>query len=205
MRGGRSGSSKENRFWAYQRKWQEQRSINSPARISSTYGFPVNSVQLEVLTEDRQATRILGKDIQLVRDARLGISEYAPGSQVIANGRVWESYGIGQYRSTSCRRGIIANVTAAMCKSRWLVSFDAACPVCSHRYSRRKSAPLSSRKALSHPVRTERQRPHSSLTAPPTREAPLERRTDRRYGSPANVLTKLGLAGRKAGTDVCGQ
>lgn len=94
--------ARENRFWAYQlEKWQEQLFINQFPRLGflPTYSFPVNSVQLEVLTGDRadRNERPWEKDIQLLRDARLGISEYAPGSQVIANGRVWESYGIGEY------------------------------------------------------------------------------------------------------------
>jgi hypothetical protein len=62
-----------------------------------TYSFPVNSVQLEVLQGQQRGTAAWEQDIQLVRDARLGISEYAPGAQVIANGRIWTSYGVGQY------------------------------------------------------------------------------------------------------------
>ena len=48
--------ARENRFWAYQlEKWQEQLVINQFPRLGflPTYSFPVNSVQLEVLTEDR--------------------------------------------------------------------------------------------------------------------------------------------------------
>lgn len=130
--------ARENRFWAYQlEKWQEQLVINQFPRLGflPTYSFPVNSVQLEVLTEDRPGHQNpWDKDIQLVRDARLGISEYAPGSQVIANGRVWESYGIGQYpkhfmptrhyrECPQCR-----HVQIEMARE----DFDAACPVCSH-------------------------------------------------------------------------
>jgi ATP-dependent helicase YprA (DUF1998 family) len=94
--------AKENRFWASQTKrWQDQLLINHFPRLGflPTYSFPVNSVQLEVLRGD-QPNRF-GKpweeEILLLRDARMGISEYAPGAQVIAAGRVWESYGIGEY------------------------------------------------------------------------------------------------------------
>jgi ATP-dependent helicase YprA (DUF1998 family) len=94
--------SKETRFWAYQlEKWQEQLLINQFPRLGflPTYSFPVDSVQLEVLSVDRPQRNVppWEQDIQLLRDARLGISEYAPGAQVIANGRVWTSYGIGEY------------------------------------------------------------------------------------------------------------
>ena len=92
----------ENQFWARQtQKWQDQLLIQHFPRLGflPTYSFPVDSVQLEVLSDDRpgQFRRPWEEDILLVRDARLGISEYAPGAQVIAAGRVWESYGIGQY------------------------------------------------------------------------------------------------------------
>jgi hypothetical protein len=131
--------ARENRFWAYQlEKWQEQLLINQFPRLGflPTYSFPVNSVQLEVLTGDRanQNERPWEKDIQLIRDARLGISEYAPGSQVIANGRVWESYGIGAYpkyfmptryyrECPNCRHVQTENVRE---------DFSAGCPVCGH-------------------------------------------------------------------------
>ena len=68
-----------------------------------------------------------------MRDARLGISEYAPGAQVIAAGRVWESYGIGQYpkhfmptryyrECPECRHVETAEERT---------DFDSACPKCS--------------------------------------------------------------------------
>ena len=131
--------ARENRFWAYQlEKWQEQLLINQFPRLGflPTYTFPVNSVQLEVLTGDRadRNERPWEKDIQLLRDARLGISEYAPGSQVIANGRVWESYGIGEYpkyfmptryyrECPNCRHVQSENGRD---------DFSAGCPICGH-------------------------------------------------------------------------
>ena len=93
----------QNAFWARQvTQWQEQLIINQFPRLGflPTYSFPVNSVQLEVLEggHRQQGWRAAWEqDIQLIRDARLGISEYSPGAQVIANGRIWTSYGIGQY------------------------------------------------------------------------------------------------------------
>ena len=61
-----------------------------------SYSFPTSNIQLEVLTSKKKASP-WEQDIQLNRDARLGISEYAPGARVIADGRIWESYGIGHY------------------------------------------------------------------------------------------------------------
>lgn len=57
-----------------------------------TYSFPVDSIELEVI--DGSFGGQGGDDIELSRDARLGIVEYAPDSEVVANGRVWISRGI---------------------------------------------------------------------------------------------------------------
>lgn len=129
--------SAQNAFWARQtRKWEEQLMIQHFPRLGflPTYSFPVDSVQLEVLTADRPGqNRPWESDILLVRDARHGISEYAPGAQVIAAGRVWESYGIGQYpkhfmptrfyrECSECHNVEIAEDRA---------DFVSACPKCS--------------------------------------------------------------------------
>lgn len=100
-KGGTQGG-KEFTFWNMQlEKWQDQLIINEFPKLGilPTYSFPVNSVQLEVLDkgEDRYARTPWERDIQLNRDARLGLGEYAPEAEVIANGRVWKSYGIGRY------------------------------------------------------------------------------------------------------------
>lgn len=60
-----------------------------------TYSFPIHSLTLEV-TQEKKAYKnhFLKSDVELVRDASLGISEYAPGSEVIANGRIWKSSGL---------------------------------------------------------------------------------------------------------------
>lgn len=63
-----------------------------------TYSFPVNSLTLDVTREYKQAGRFPGQsEVSLARDAMLGISEYAPGAEVIANGRVWTSAGLAYY------------------------------------------------------------------------------------------------------------
>lgn len=91
---------KENSFWAHQvEKWQGQLLITQFSKLGviPTYSFPVDSVQLEIIEGQTEYRRPWERDILLLRDARQGISEYAPGAQVVANGRIWESYGIGQY------------------------------------------------------------------------------------------------------------
>jgi len=53
------------------------------------YGFPVDVVELTPFHHIPAA-----KQIQLERDLRIAISEFAPGSQVVANGYIWESAGL---------------------------------------------------------------------------------------------------------------
>ncbi len=62
-----------------------------------TYSFPINSLTLDVTKAYGTVKSFGNGDISLTRDAILGISEYAPGSQVIANGRIWTSQGLAYY------------------------------------------------------------------------------------------------------------
>ncbi|MEP6671355.1 MAG: helicase-related protein [Chthoniobacter sp.] len=126
----------QNAFWLRQvTKWQEQLIINQFPRLGflPTYSFPVNSVQLEVLQGQQRGTAAWEQDIQLVRDARLGISEYAPGAQVIANGRIWTSYGIGQYpkefMKTRCYRECAHCRHVEVAEER--IDFEPTCEKCS--------------------------------------------------------------------------
>lgn len=95
------GQRRLHTFWGGQiEKWEEQLLIEHFPRLGflPTYSFPVDSVQLEVLSGDKPGANTPWEgDILLVRDAKLGISEYAPGAQVVAAGRIWESYGVGRY------------------------------------------------------------------------------------------------------------
>ena len=62
--------------------------------VIPTYAFPVHSVSLDVLTgarSPRDAT-----PLELDRDGSIGITEYAPGAEVVAGGRVWTSVGISK-------------------------------------------------------------------------------------------------------------
>lgn len=77
------------------------------------YGFPVDVVELSVLSKHISAA----KDIQLERDLRIAISEFAPSSQVVANGYTWESYGLR----------VVRNKT-------WPVYWYAICPQCKRFY-----------------------------------------------------------------------
>lgn len=57
--------------------------------ILPKYGFPVDVVELEILHHGEAAQRL-----ELQRDLRIAIAEYAPESEVVAGGRLWKSSGL---------------------------------------------------------------------------------------------------------------
>ncbi|MGB9776660.1 MAG: DEAD/DEAH box helicase [Anaerolineae bacterium] len=78
------------------------------------YGFPTDVVELRVAhVPDREAARV-----ELQRDLRIAIAEYAPGGQVVAAKRVWTSAGI--YRLPG---------------RNWQVKEYAVCPECGRYHS----------------------------------------------------------------------
>ncbi len=75
-----------------ERTLRERRLIDFLAQrvILPKYGFPVDTVSLDVSREGSpQAAKL-----DLSRDLRLGITDYAPGSQTVANGALWETAGL---------------------------------------------------------------------------------------------------------------
>lgn len=68
------------------RVFQRERILAYLARknIFPKYGFPVDTVEMTII--DRKSTRKTG--LQLQRDLTSAISEYAPGAQVVANGKL---------------------------------------------------------------------------------------------------------------------
>lgn len=64
----------------------------SSNNVLPKYGFPVDVVDLDVLSETSGA-----RYIELSRDLSIALSEFAPGSQVVANGSLWTSYSINRF------------------------------------------------------------------------------------------------------------
>lgn len=58
----------------------------SRQNVIPKYGFPVDVVSLQILHHGDEA-----KSLELDRDLRIALSEYAPGSQVVAGGKLWTS------------------------------------------------------------------------------------------------------------------
>jgi len=67
----------------------------SRTAVIPTYSFPVHSLSLEIV-QNRDNQGANESDIELSRDATLAISEYAPGAETVAAGRIWKSAGIAR-------------------------------------------------------------------------------------------------------------
>jgi len=105
-------------YWKEQlEKYMDQFLVNELSRrgLIPTYSFPVHSLTLEVQNGSTFNRFQNQAEVSLNRDASLGISEYAPGAEVVANGRIWESAGLASYPK-------------AFMPTRWY----AACPECFH-------------------------------------------------------------------------
>ena len=58
----------------------------SQHNVIPKYGFPVDVVELQIYHHSEEA-----KGLELTRDLKMAISEYAPDSQVVAGGKLWTS------------------------------------------------------------------------------------------------------------------
>ncbi len=95
--GDTSAAVQVTRWDSQRKKFMGQYLVNqlSEKGLIPTYSFPIHSLTLEVTQEQKTyENQRLNSDISLVRDASLGITEYAPGAEVIANGRIWRSAGL---------------------------------------------------------------------------------------------------------------
>ena len=92
---------------------EDESSINflSSKGVLPKYGFPIDTVSLDIISGDE----VEEKKIDLSRDLKMAISEFAPPAQIVANGRVWKSYSINTvpdkswptyiyYECPSCKR-----------------------------------------------------------------------------------------------------
>ncbi len=80
----------------------------SSHNILPKYGFPVDVVTLEILYRAVDA-----EDIALSRDLSIALSEYAPGSEVVAGGKVWQS----RYIKMNPKTGQIIKRIYSLCKT----------------------------------------------------------------------------------------
>ena len=108
----KGGKLNSNMRWAAERmeEIRKRKLINFLAThtVIPKYGFPVDVVELTPYSHILAA-----KKIQLERDLRIAISEFAPSSQVVAKGYIWESAGLRVVRDRT-----------------WPVYWYAICPNC---------------------------------------------------------------------------
>lgn len=74
---------------------EKQKTINFLAKnnIIPRYGFPIDVVSLHLNSNNEVA-----KKVELSRDLKMAITEFAPGSAVVAGGKLWRSYSIDKVR-----------------------------------------------------------------------------------------------------------
>lgn len=80
----------------------------SSRNVLPKYGFPVDVVELQITHHGAEAQKL-----QLERDLRIAIGEYAPGSELVAGGRLWKSAGLKR-----------------VAKLEWPVYYYSVCDVC---------------------------------------------------------------------------
>lgn len=71
---------------------ESEPSINflSANGVLPKYGFPIDTVSLDIISGNAEDA----KKIDLSRDLKMAISEFAPPAQIVANGKVWRSHAI---------------------------------------------------------------------------------------------------------------
>ncbi|MBI3652528.1 MAG: DEAD/DEAH box helicase [Acidobacteria bacterium] len=89
------------------------------------YGFPVDVVELQLLHHGDEA-----KFLELQRDLRIALAEYAPESQVIAGGKLWTSYAIKKVPKREWRKFKYAICNHCNCYQRVAEATGKAIEVC---------------------------------------------------------------------------
>lgn len=99
----------------------------SQKNLLPKYGFPVDVVSLEANFHTVDA-----KNVELNRDLQIAISEYAPESQIIANGKLWTSRYVKQIRQKNLIRKRFFSCSCGYFKSLMLEHNEEMkfCPVC---------------------------------------------------------------------------
>jgi len=107
----------------------------SSKNVLPKYGFPVDVVELELAHHGEEAKRL-----QLERDLKIAISEYAPGGQVIAGGKLWKSQYIKRLMRMEWESFKYA--ICDYCNNYYRVrleladNFSKTCPVCGNTFGR---------------------------------------------------------------------
>ena len=75
--------------------YRDEQSISFLASngVLPKYGFPIDVVKLDIQDNSQTA-----KGIDISRDLKMAISEFAPGSSVVAGGKIWKSHSINKVK-----------------------------------------------------------------------------------------------------------
>jgi ATP-dependent helicase YprA (DUF1998 family) len=101
----------------------------SSRNVLPKYGFPVDVVELQLLHHGEEA-----EGLELNRDLRIALSEYAPKSEVVAGGRIWVSHGLKRLPNREWPRYQYAVCQKCQCYQRVLVDTGRSlqeCTICS--------------------------------------------------------------------------
>lgn len=113
-------------------------SFMSSRSIIPKYGFPVDVVPLQIDHHGEEAKRL-----QLERDLKIALSEYAPSSQIVAAGKLWTSRYIKRVPTKAWER--YRYVICANCRSYHRTRAELLkkndnpfprCPACGHRIAK---------------------------------------------------------------------
>ena len=95
------------------------------------YGFPVDVVGMEINSHVDE-----GRNIELSRDLQIAISEYAPESQVVANGKLWTGRYVKKVRNRELLRYSYESCKCGYFKKQLItgsIEVNESCPVCGNR------------------------------------------------------------------------
>lgn len=113
----------EKKLWSYRRGKEDQRGKNDLIEflvrnnVLPKYGFPVDTVELY------QNTNVAtDKKLQMVRDLQLAISEYAPDSQIVADGKLYTSRYIRKLPQTTGQEWEMAYI--AQCNNPYCMTWN---------------------------------------------------------------------------------
>lgn len=151
-----------------------------------SYTFPIDNIQLEVKKESRK-TNLFESDEILDRDARRAITEYAPGAEVVCNGRIWTSRGVGYYprhfmpqrRYKTCKHCRHLEIAESD-------TFPKQCPSCQRDWSATPSRPFIEPRSFTTALDESKGRPvrESRDLPPPSQEEQLLTRIEDRAFAP---------------------
>jgi len=93
------------------------------------YGFPVDVVELDLQRAGSGAAKV-SSEVSLQRDLAMAVSEFAPGSKIVANKKLWTSYGLKTVvgRQWDRRRYVRCSRHASFLS--WAVGASAQCLPC---------------------------------------------------------------------------